>query len=154
GGRFQIPGVPRGRFVALATHPEYADGQTRIIVGRDPVDDVAITMRRGAIVAGLVTDWNGAPVLGASVAAQVGRGTVGLAYTDADGHYELRGLTGAVTLRATAAHLAMSEVVVDITPDDDGRVLVRDFRLAGAGYEVSGVVQDTLRRPIAGATVV
>jgi protocatechuate 3,4-dioxygenase beta subunit len=139
--------------VVIATHPEFADGSTAITVGRDDLEDVVITMRRGAIVAGTVTDSNGAPILGADVSARIGRGTVGLAYTDADGRYELRGLLGEITLRAAARGNAPVEAKVAITIDDDGRTVMRDFRLGSAGAEVAGVVQDGLRRPIAGAQV-
>ncbi len=154
-GRFRIPGVPPGRFVATAVHPDFAEGGADVTVrAASAIDDLVITMRRGAVVAGTVVDSRGVQVLGADVSARVKRGTVALVYTDSEGRYELRGLAGPVTLRAAARGHAAVEAIVDIGAGDDGRTIKQDFRLGSAGGEIAGTVQDALRRPIAAAEVI
>jgi hypothetical protein len=79
-GRYQVTGVPSGSHSVTASKPGYISlsyGQTRpsqggkpvVLAGKQTLDNVNLALPKGGVIAGLVLDQYGEPVVGAAVAA-------------------------------------------------------------------------------------
>ncbi|MEZ5315810.1 MAG: carboxypeptidase-like regulatory domain-containing protein [Vicinamibacterales bacterium] len=116
-GRFAVTGLPAGRFTMLvvkpgwpttyygATTPWRAPGAPIALDEGQQVTDLAVTLTRGGVIAGRLTDADGQPVTGARVTALTPRtvngqviysqaigATMLLQQTDDEGAYRLYGL--------------------------------------------------------------
>ncbi|MCG8425242.1 MAG: carboxypeptidase regulatory-like domain-containing protein [Proteobacteria bacterium] len=70
-GRFRVPGLRSGRYRILVTHVEYADAWSQRLAIRpdQTIDNVTVTVFRGIILTGQVTNTRGEVVVGAAVIA-------------------------------------------------------------------------------------
>lgn len=174
-GRFRLTGLPAGRLQVVATHPDYADGTSRIMplgLG-ERLDDVIVVLVPGVFVVGTVMDQHQEPIVGATIvaqAAQAGKGRRGpalapddgtrlQAVTGTDGRYRLGPLTSGVHLQVTAAGHGQAERTVNLadeTADDTADEPVErteDFVLVRADATLSGIVHDLAGFPVRGAAV-
>jgi len=155
GGHFRIDGLAPGRYVATAFREGLAPGSS------DPFDlasgghsgGVSIELAAGVVVFGRVLGPRG-PVAGARITAEEGIGesvhSVGKAYADAAGRFEIGPLAGAVDL--TVAATGYGDVGRHL---DLGAAARReeDFELAIEDSAVSGQVVDAMGFPVRGASV-
>jgi protocatechuate 3,4-dioxygenase beta subunit len=164
-GTWRFDALPAGSYRFVANDAEHAQGTSSIVTldGAKEKSDVAITMPTGALVRGRVVDSSKLPVIGARVSIAVawqrrggGATAIGarqaprIAYSDASGGFELRGVPRG-ELQATALHDkgAASFVTVDTTSGDVSNVtLTIDLTAI-----LAGVVVDPAGQPVEGAQV-
>lgn len=145
-GRFRIPGVMPGRYVASAFATAFAPGTSARFAVKTGAEtaDVAIALQAGILVEGRVTGRDG-PIAGATVIATAGSGEsaqqVAATTTSATGAYALTSLSGRVTLSVTAAGHGTTERAIAIPArGDDG--LREDFTLVSEDARLRGQVLD------------
>jgi protocatechuate 3,4-dioxygenase beta subunit len=144
-GAFRIVGLPAGRLVVAATHPEFARGASeplRVAAGGEV--SVTVVLSRGVRIDGRVVDGDGAPLVGAEIAGVDGVLTV----TDARGQYELLHLARAQTLTARAPGFLPASRAV--SPSERGPF---DFTLRRAEGHLAGDVLDDRGAPLSAARV-
>jgi len=152
-GRFALEGLASGRFRLIASARGYlsADQEIDLLEG-DAVDDLALTLRRGAIVEGHVLTAQGDPAAGARVRVVDGdERTMGSeapeAVANEDGAYRLSGVApGTRTLRA---EWSGAPAAVESLPVGSGSNHL-DLTLR-SGFEVAGRVVTSAGEPVAGA---
>lgn len=158
-GAFRVTGLAPGRYRAVATHKDYADGMSKpftLVVGKR-VRGVKITLKAGVIVAGKVTDKRGQAVVGAVITAETADKALRdkQAVTGSDGTYELAPIGHDVTLRVTA--LDHGDASRKLRIRSTTMAVVRrseDFVLANLDAELRGRVVDPAGFPVRGARVV
>jgi protocatechuate 3,4-dioxygenase beta subunit len=99
-GRWEIPRVPEGRYVAGAAHADYVAARADVTITQRgyalaDVDGIALALVPGGAVRGEVVDALGAPVSGAEVAAGTAEGPPDWSRavrTDPRGGFVLRGV--------------------------------------------------------------
>jgi hypothetical protein len=104
-GRFLIDGLPAGRALLGASHPEFVlDSEAAITLAPGgAVSDVVILMKPGCTVSIRTLNENGYPLRGAEVVAYHSRGDLlRTASTGSDGFVELTGLPGRFEIVASA----------------------------------------------------
>lgn len=144
-GAFRIGGLPAGRLVVAATHPDFARGTSepvQVAAGGDAT--VNVVLSRGVELGGRVSDDRGDPVAGAEI---VGPGGV-LAVTDGRGEYRLAHVARAMTLSVRAAGYLPGTRAV--SPDERGPF---DVTLKKAEGRLGGEVVDDRGAPVSGARV-
>ncbi len=156
-GRFRIDAVPAGRWIAQATHADFAPGRgapVAVGVGGGVGGHAEVTLRRGARVVGTVVDGeSGESVAGCRLVARAGKEIV--ATVDcASGRYALTQVDGDVALVASAPGYEERTLAVAVGEDDEGRELTRPITLAAASAALAGVVLDPSGAPVGGAEVV
>jgi protocatechuate 3,4-dioxygenase beta subunit len=175
-GREEITTAADGRF-AVTWNPESVrlPGTIFVLVARDlarnlaevveldeQVRNVDIKLKRAAILAGRVLNQEGKALAGARilVVLRLSRGSVplGLRYpviTSADGTFEIKALPsgGEYRLTAMADGYGKHEISINAADLTGNRQDVGQFRLASANLSISGIVVDSLGKPVAGAKV-
>jgi len=144
-GRFQLIGLPAGKLVVAATHPDFARGVSAPVeTHAGGTAGVTVTLRRGEVVRGRVVDDRGQPLAGVELADAQGT----LAVTDGRGEFSLPHVDH--ELQVTAQKPGWLPVTRAIGPPtrDSG-----DWTLARAEGLVGGVVVDDRGMPVAGARV-
>jgi len=89
-GRFELKGLGPTKYSLLASARGTTSARLEIELGHRDVDDVKLTMGRGAAIAGKVTDVEGNPIAGVTV--QLSGGESRRADTSADGSFSAAGL--------------------------------------------------------------
>jgi len=144
-GGFRVTGLPAGKLVVVATHPEFARGSSEplhVAAGADL--KVTVVLSRGVEVRGRVVDDRGDPVAGAEL---VGEGAA-LATTDARGEWSIAHVARAVTLTVRAAgYLPATRAV---SPSDRGPF---DVTLKKAEGRLAGEVDDDRGAAVSAARV-
>ena len=159
-GSFTLGELPPGKFALTASARGYVAAEARVIDVRkgEPLDDVALTLRRGSAIEGVVLGPNGAPASGARITVRSGRLTpermldlevAGSARADGEGRYRLEGVSpGPQTVVATDDRYARATRDVTVQPGTN-RV---DFRLS-EGSTLAGRVVDGAGAPVSGANI-
>jgi len=137
-GSFSLVGLPEGTYKLKVWHKEYLpqDAGPFTIRPPDEMRDVRIILVQGATLNGVVTDSNGNPLAGITVAATSSapylyRNTV----TDKNGRFVIRGLPNApLTVSATATRggfLSWVKRNIHPSPDELRIVLTKGVTLEG-----------------------
>lgn len=164
-GRFEVPGLPHGPAVLVATHAEYRDTEHEFSIGPEP-NEVSLALEPGLEIAGAIRSSSGEAIPLARIAAIpdlfAGRwpGSSGMveAQADRNGDYRLKGLnTGVYELTVFAEGYAKSDfdetvrldersaADVDIVLLPEARVTVRVTGASRTGVRIHAVQGDTLR---------
>jgi protocatechuate 3,4-dioxygenase beta subunit len=155
-GRFRIDALPPGSFVVSAEHPDFARGESarvKLLPGVELLG-VRLVLLRGATVEGDVTDAGGEPVPYAELrVVSLGQTTL-YAHADDRGRFRLTHQTGAIDLHVHARGLAPAVRALDLSADQEGRVVRADVQLGNAGGTIAGEIVDPGHRPISGAEVI
>ncbi|HXU71586.1 MAG TPA: carboxypeptidase regulatory-like domain-containing protein [Polyangia bacterium] len=144
-GLFRVTGLPAGRLVVAATHPDFARGTSEpmhVVAGASL--KVTVVLSRGVEVRGRVVDDRGDPVGGAEL---VGDGAA-LATTDAHGEYTIAHLAKAMTLTVRATGFLPATRAV--APSERGPF---DVTLRKAEGRLAGDVVDDRGAPLSAARV-
>jgi protocatechuate 3,4-dioxygenase beta subunit len=144
-GHFSLAGLPAGKLVVAARHPDFARGASAPVEARPGATaQVEIRLERGVTVHGRVVDDRGDPLTGAEVNA-AGR-TV--AISDRHGEFVLDHVAARLRLEARAA--GYLPAAHDLDPADP---LPLELRLERAAGRLAGRVLDERGNPLAGARV-
>jgi protocatechuate 3,4-dioxygenase beta subunit len=152
-GEFTFPALAPGGHVLAATDGEHAPAESSPIpvkVDR-AVTGVTITMKAGAVAAGVVVDGDGKPVSYATVrvsgkGGEAWRSTARQATTDQQGKFELRGLARHKMVARAESDLAASKLTdLDFTAKAAERELRLVLDVTGT---ISGVVVDDTGKPV------
>jgi hypothetical protein len=145
-GAFRVTGVPAGKLVVVASHPDFARGESlplAIVAGAQVT--VNVVLSRGATVRGRVVDERGAPLSAVEVSGEDGRT---MAFTDERGEYKLEHVVRALMLTARrSGYLPASRKA---SPSEASAI---DFQLARAEARLAGEVVDDRDAPVAGARI-
>jgi hypothetical protein len=144
-GAFRVTGLPAGRLVVVATHPDFARGASEpmhVVAGAEL--RVTVVLSRGVEVRGRVTDDRGAAVGGAEL---TGDGA-SLATTDARGEFEIAHVARALTLTVRAPGFLPATRAV--SPSEHGPF---DVTLRRAEGRLGGEVIDDRGAPVSAARV-
>jgi len=147
-GAFRLDGVAPGEYVAVAFHNQLAPGASTPFDVREGAETggVRIMLTPGVIVHGRVIGLRGA-IPGARVVAEEGFGEtshkVATAFTDRYGDFELRSLTGKLTLSVTATAYGTAERTITLDERagrhrEDFELTIEDARLVGEVVDPSG----------------
>lgn len=144
-GAFRVTGLPAGRLVVVATHPDFARGASEPMrVAAGATATVTVVLSRGVAVRGRVTDERGDPVAGAEI---LGDGA-GLATSDGRGEYEIAHVARALTLTVRAPGFLPATRAV--APTERGPF---DVTLRRAVGNLAGDVVDDRGAPVSAARV-
>ncbi|HEX9103675.1 MAG TPA: carboxypeptidase-like regulatory domain-containing protein, partial [Polyangia bacterium] len=144
-GAFRVTGLPAGRLVVVATHPDFARGAsepTRVAAGAEL--RVTVVLSRGVEVHGRVTDDRGDPVAGAELS---GDGAA-LAVSDARGEWDIAHVARALVLTVRANGFLPATRAV--SPSERGPF---DVTLRRAEGSLAGDVVDDRGAPVSAARV-
>ena len=155
-GRFAFLDVPAGRYTLTAEKPGYVKtfhGSRRIgsgpgsaiaVADGQRIADVAMTLLRGAVIAGTIADEHGRPVAGAQVRVYQAQtvdgerkfvappGPIEWATSDDRGRYRIYGLTpGEYTVRSTGG----GGVALDVRQMTTGEIEAAERLLRGRASE-------------------
>jgi hypothetical protein len=119
-GTFALGPVPRGRATLRAGADGYLKTELEVETGEGPV---TLTIARGALVRGRVTDSSGRPLDGIWVELDSGRETDEMSRTEADGSFEMRVPPGRYRVRSTFEE----DVELDVVDLKEGQTLERVF---------------------------
>ena len=152
-GEFAFPALAPGGHVLSATDGEHAPAQsTPVTVKADrAVTGVVITMKAGAVAAGIVVDADGKPVPYATVritgkGVEMWRQASRQATTDQKGKFELRGLARVKLVARAESDVAASKLTdLDFTAKASDRELRLVLDVTGT---ISGVVVDDTGKPV------
>jgi uncharacterized GH25 family protein len=157
-GGFRFAALPSGSFRFAANHPDFAPGQATMVTldGKHEQTGVTIQLTAGAKVSGVVADTQGKPVAGARV--RIGRASRrGMtfepprqAYSDAGGHFEIRGLPRH-ELSAVAMHETGSSKTEDV--DATGGDVANVRLVIDVTGTIAGIVVDPSGQPLEGIQV-
>lgn len=193
GGRYRISNVPPGVYHATARKVGFiptaygqrgavGSGQSLTIAAGEARTDVDFRLERAAVVSGRILDWNGDPVLGASVqllrrgyASGWRLSPIGRATTNDLGEYRIpnitpgsyyvlaRPRTGAPTVSSSAGVFGYASTYYpgSVTPTPASRLAIRagqtvvaDLSLERVPFSsIKGVAVDSLGRPLRGRSV-
>jgi len=151
-GNYEIRGLRNGTYTVYASAPadlNLLPNSTIANVSLEEVTVVDITLPKGGIITGFVTDTNGNPVYGAEVKAS--GPSRGSNYTDTDGSYTILALrTGSYTITATplysvgllpnttSAYVVQGEVTVaNITLPSDTTLPIIDINYPTEGARLN-----------------
>lgn len=150
-GRFAMEGLSPGVYEVIAADVEHAAHLSEARVEAGYTSDLVLTLKRGAMVRGSISDARGEPVSGVSV--NVGRfGDWWTASTSstADGAYELANVTpGAVTISAESASHGRAQAALKLV---DGTTHTWNPQLDN-GRVLRGTVMNPDREPLANWSV-
>jgi hypothetical protein len=150
-GTYRLTLVPEGSYDMTATHPDHNPGSAMgvmVVEGQTTTQDFLLT--GAGILAGTVTDSQGAPLAGVHVQVV---GPVTRAFdTGSDGSYLLRLPVGTYDTTATLYAYGPGTATDDVA---DGMTTTQDFTLnLEPAHSVSGIVSNLATGlPFAGATV-
>lgn len=145
-GGFRVAGLPAGRLVVVATHPEFARGASEpLAVAAGAEVRVTVVLSPGVEARGRVSDERGDAVAGAEVTGADG---VMLAVTDRRGEWSIAHVARALTLTVRAA--GFLPVTRAVAPSERGPVEVQLKRAEG---RLGGAVVDDRGAPVSGARV-
>ena len=144
-GGFRITGLPAGRLVVVATHPDFARGASEPMhVGAGADVRVTVVLSRGVELRGRVVDERGDAIGGAEL---TGEGAA-LATSDARGEWDIAHVARALTLTVRApGYLPATRAV---SPSDHGPI---DVTLKRAEGRLAGDVVDDRGAPVSAARV-
>ncbi|HEY2745987.1 MAG TPA: carboxypeptidase-like regulatory domain-containing protein, partial [Polyangia bacterium] len=144
-GAFHISGLPAGRIVVAATHPDFARGASEpLSVAAGAEVHVTVVLSRGVEVRGRVVDDRGDAVAGAEL---TGDGAA-LATSDEHGEWTIAHLARALTLTVRApGYLPATRAVA---PSERGPF---DVTLRRAEGKLAGEVVDDRGAPVSAARV-
>ncbi|MBM4082999.1 MAG: DUF1416 domain-containing protein, partial [Planctomycetes bacterium] len=149
-GRFELEGVAAGKHYVWAQATGFGKEYVEANASGQGTAEVKIELGPEFKVRGRVTDEQGQPVSGARVLEQF----VQRATADADGRYEVRGLS--FNRKATSVQVEhpgfAKKQRSDVSPPKEGDVLTLDFVL-DKGYTIEGEVRGPDGQPIRGARV-
>jgi hypothetical protein len=150
-GRYRLTGLQPGELRVEAEHPDYASSRGRWIkvTGAEVRQLPPLTLRRATRLRGRILDRRGIGLAGAQVAALAGD-ISRLVLTGSSGEFVMRGLTGRVTVTASASGYLPRSKRLRLA----GAERELDLVLEPARELVSGYVLDPRRLPVAGARVV
>jgi protocatechuate 3,4-dioxygenase beta subunit len=145
-GGFRVSGLPSGKLVVVATHPDFARGTSQpLLVAAGASVSVDVVLSRGVMVHGQVRDERGQPLQGAELL-----GDDGTTMTVSDNH-------GNFTLAHVARPMVMSVRLTGyvpgkckISPSEPGPF---DVQLTRAEGRLAGDVVDDRGAPVAGARI-
>jgi len=145
-GTFRAISIPKGDTPIWVRARDKAPWVSKVVVAEYAATYVRITMQPGGIVRGVVTGRDGTPVPKAEVMHGDWRDIERVAtYTDAQGHYELRGLPhGKVGIRAKHDKDGKADHVADLSPR---QAVTLDLQLS-RGTELAGKVTDQHGEPV------
>jgi len=152
-GRFRVPDLDPGSYVAVAFAPGLAPGASAPIEvqANAASDGTVVTLAPGLTVRGRVLGRNG-PLAGATILASTGFGetTSKLASTASDDHGEFvfRALAGTITLSTTAPGYGAASRTIALA----GRDVTAELLLVAEDARLRGVVRSPFG-PVAGAMV-
>ena len=134
----------------LLTHTDFAATGTNVVLNGADTPNIVLTIRKGVLVTGTVTDENGGPIAGVSVRQVENRTEPNLsAKSDDAGHFELGRLNPCdLTLAAQAE--GFSPVVLDTNVYNAPVEL--GFKLT-PGHDLRGRVVDESGAPVANAMI-
>jgi carboxypeptidase family protein/PDZ domain-containing protein len=156
-GRFKLESLQSGSYVltvSASAHPPVQSDAIEVGTAED-VRGVRITLRRGALLEGRITDAKtGQPVEGARVVldsvTMTRADAVGVGHADAQGHYELDGVpAGPFSIRVTAGGYG-SRVIAGITSRGKKTITENVELTPGAeeeGTEFSGIGAQLAAQP-------
>lgn len=168
-GRFEIPGLPVGRYKLAASKTGLSDAETETIEIARGTDrgDIEIKLEKAASLAFRLVDEKGDPLVGLSVAllpareARRGRAAMRMGVMNVPEDQIEQGEDGKVVAKG----LDVGTFIVSIRPDDAADIEKEDVRLragettdlgtlrAVPGTFISGRIEDKTGAPVAGATV-
>ncbi len=158
-GTFVVQDLAAGRVAISAMARNYLSSDALLldIGARADVQDVELTLRRGATVEGVVTTSSGQPATAARVTVRgaltpermLEREVAGSARTDGEGRYRLEGVPGGPQ-ELSASQEGYQGAIRNLVVQPGVNQL--DFRLV-EGLRVGGLVTDGSGAPVAGASV-
>jgi protocatechuate 3,4-dioxygenase beta subunit len=145
-GRFRVVGLPAGRLVVVASHPEFARGASEPFTSAaGAVATVQVVLQRGTTLRGRVLDERDQPLSGVEILDGDGRTQT---FTDAHGEFALAHLVRAQTLTARRPGFVTAARAVRL----DEREPI-EIKLARAEGRIEGLVIDDRGFPVVGARV-
>jgi protocatechuate 3,4-dioxygenase beta subunit len=144
-GSFRVTGLPAGRLVVVATHPDFARGASEpmhVVAGAEL--RVTVVLSRGVELRGRVVDDRGDPIGGAEL---TGEGAA-LAVSDARGEWDIAHVARALTLTVRATGFLPATRAV--SPSEHGPI---DVTLRRAEGRLAGDVVDDRGAPVSAARV-
>ncbi len=153
-GNYSVPGLPPGTFTFTATAPGYlpnSASNVAIAINTTTAVPLALTLNAGTL-SGNVTDSNGNPILGASIAVQNTQGSnVSISTTDVNGYYSISAVpVGTYTTVVSAAGFNPSSNPTTVTLDTTTTLNAALAPLVGS---ISGTVSDQNGSPLQNALV-
>ncbi|MEO8554109.1 MAG: carboxypeptidase regulatory-like domain-containing protein, partial [Kofleriaceae bacterium] len=150
-GRFRVPELDPGSYVAVAFAAGFAPGASTPVAVQASTDGVIVTLAPGLGVRGRVVGRSG-PLAGATILASTGFGETSskLASTTTDDHGEFvfHALAGTITLSTSAPGYGEASRTIELA-GRDARV---ELSLVAEDAHLRGVVRSPFG-PVAGATV-
>jgi protocatechuate 3,4-dioxygenase beta subunit len=145
-GNFRVIGLPAGKLVVAASHPDFARGAAEpLVLAAGGEAQVTVVLNRGVRLTGRVSDERGQPIVGAEVSGDDG---ATLAMTDGHGEFELAHVARALTLTAHAAGFLPASRAA--SPSERGPF---DLTLRRAEGHLAGDVVDDRGAPVSAARV-
>ncbi len=145
-GNFRVIGLPAGKLVVAASHPDYARGAAEpLLVTAGGEAQVTVVLSRGVRLAGRVSDERGQAIVGAEVSGDDG---ATLAMTDHHGEFELAHVARPLTLAVHASGFLPTTRAT--SPSERGPI---DVTLRQADGHLAGDVVDDRGAPVSAARV-
>jgi hypothetical protein len=156
-GAYRVRGLPKGKFVVLATGGGFAEARSRTIAidAGQTIEKVDTILTPGTIISGRITNQHGVPVVGAQVSAKPELGAPLVAFTDLEGNYKLGPLAGTIEIVASAYGHGDARSKIELPPAKGITPAERkeDLGLVVADAILAGIVDDVAGATVAGATV-
>ncbi len=155
-GRFSVAGLWPGRMRIITDLKGYVQARGPWLELEHDTTvtlDKPLVLRPAATVAGRVLDGLGVPLTGARVEASKDGGNRRVTFSDEQGAFRLEGLLGKVELSvALDGYLPLARSL-DLSPGEGWPMVELDLLLTRATGQITGVVLDARRLPLAGVTV-